>query len=197
LWHERQFRRPRRMLRLALTACPALLACLAMAAEQRAEPIGEYQVKAAFLFNFIRFAEWPAGSFRTPNEPIAVCILGSDPFGPALNNAVGLHNIGGRPLVVRHLNGVKEIGGCHALFISSSEARHAGSLISKAGETGVLTVGDSDASGTPIPYGTVVSFVLEGDKVRFEIDMDAAEREKIRISSRLLSLARVVKSPPK
>jgi hypothetical protein len=186
-------------LRLALTACapvPAFAAAVP-APEQRSEPAGEYQVKAAFLFNFIRFAEWPATSFHTPTEPIAVCILGSDPFGPALSDAVAQHNVGGRPLVVRHLNGVKDIGGCHALFISSSEARHAGSLLSKGVDAGILTVGDSDSTGTPIPYGTAISFRLDAEKVRFDIDMDAAEREKIRISSRLLSLARVVKSPPK
>jgi hypothetical protein len=167
-----------------------------IAAEMR-DPVGEYQIKAAFLFNFARFVEWPAGAFQTPNEPISICVLGQDPFGTSLDEAVARHNAEGRALVIRHLAGIKPNTGCHIIFIASSEVRHGPSLLSKLAETGVLTVGDSDATGRVVPYGAVISFVLEDQKVRFEVDVDAADRQKLKISSRLLSLAKITRSAGK
>jgi len=151
--------------------------------------VDEYQVKAAFLYNFAKFVQWPPDAFPSPNEPIAICILGQDPFGGSLEVTVAGRAIEGRSLVVRHISNVRQVAGCHILFVSSAENKRSAPTLSEIRTPGILTIGESDASGAD---GVVINFRLDGGKVRFEINMAAAEREKLRISSRLLSLAHIV-----
>jgi hypothetical protein len=157
-------------------------------------PIDEYQVKAAFVYNFAKFVEWPAGTFQGPTEPIAICVLGQDPFGRSLEDTVAGRMVVGRTLVVRHISNVKQIVHCHILFIGSSENKLLLPALAGVKASGTLTIGESDAPG---PDGTVIIFRLQNGKVRFDINVDAAESEKLRISSRLLSLARVAASDRK
>lgn len=154
-------------------------------------PLEEYQVKAAFIFNFTRFVEWPAGTFSAPNEPLAVCILGQDPFVRTLEATVAGKMVDARPLVVRGIPSPKQANGCHVVFIGSNESKHVTAVLSGVAGPGVLTIGDSDIPGGT---GAAITFLLEGGKVRFDINVDAAERAKLRISSRLLSLAHSVES---
>jgi hypothetical protein len=164
--------------------------CSAASDEQ---PVEEYRIKAAFLFNFAKFVEWPAGSFENPADPIQLCVLGKNPFGHALDDMVAGKTVDGRPLGVRFPPSAKLAAGCHILFIAAAEMRHAGTIIAELKSSGLLTVEDSD-SGNHLSDGAVVLFRLEGDKVKIDIDTAAAEREKLRISSRLLTLARIVSS---
>jgi hypothetical protein len=181
------------MSRLA-RAAPArlVLVCLipvvgACAASREQAP-DEYQVKAAFLYNFAKFVEWPAGTFPNAADPVAICILGQDPFGGSLEQVVAGRMIETHPIVVRHLGSAKQAAGCHILFFGRGSAP-----ASEVANAGILTVGDSDSSED----GAVIYFRLEAGKVRFEISLQAAERENVRISSRLLSLAKIVEPKKK
>lgn len=153
------------------------------------DPPEEYQVKAAFVYNFVKFVQWPPGTFQSSTEPLSICVLGEDPFGRSLDDTVAGRAIDGRRLTVRHISSVKQSARCHVLFVGSAENKKSSPILAEIKTPGVLTIGESDAS---IPDGAVINFKLEGDKVRFEINVEAAEREKLRISSRLLTLAHIV-----
>ena len=150
----------------------------------------EHQVKAAFLYNFAKFVDWPPTAFRTPEEPFGVCILGEDPFGRALDDVVAGGTISGRPLVVRRISNRRKMEGCHLVFVSSAAAKRQISAREGAMGPGILTVGEAGNSSRD---GLVITFVLEGGKVRFRIDLVAAEDQKLRLSSKLLSRASVVR----
>ncbi|MGA3236142.1 MAG: YfiR family protein [Bryobacteraceae bacterium] len=152
------------------------------------QPLDEYQVKAAFLYNFAKFVQWPSDAFQSASEPIAICVLGQDPFGRSLEDTVAGRAIEGRSLIVRHISTVKQVAGCHVLFIGSADHKRSPPMLADI-KPGILTVGESDASGAD---GVVINFKLDEGKVRFDINVDAAEREKLQISSRLLSLAHIV-----
>lgn len=152
--------------------------------------VNEYQVKAFFLYNFARYVEWPSHSFKSPGDPIVICILGQNPFGNALDQAVSGKSVEGRPFVVRQVSDMPLSGACHILFVNSSERRRFRSTAAKLKGTGVLSVGDTPGFTAD---GGVVELKLEDGKVRFEIDIDAAAREHLHISSKLLSLAQIFK----
>jgi hypothetical protein len=154
--------------------------------------VDEYQVKAFFLYNFARYVEWPPESFKGRNDPIVICILGQNPFGGALEQAVAGRVVEGRPFVVRQISDVPPGSSCHILFINSSERKRFRSFAGRLKGSAVLSVGESPGFTAD---GGVVNFKLEDGKVRFEIDVDAAAREHLRISSKLLSLAQVVRRP--
>jgi uncharacterized protein DUF4154 len=148
----------------------------------------EYQVKAAFLYNFAKFVEWPAGA-AGPTAPIVICVIGHDPFGAVLDQTVQSKTINGRPLAVKRPADPAGLRSCRILFVGSSEGDQLPGLLKMAERAGILTVGDMD--GFP-RMGGMIGFVLEDNKVRFEVNVDAVERARIRISSQLLQLARVV-----
>lgn len=153
--------------------------------------LDEYRVKAAFLFNFAKFVQWPLDVFQNPDEPMSFCILGPDPFGHSLEDTISGHLIQGRTIIVRYIYRVSEAPGCQLLFITSGANIQFRSALAEFKAIGVLTVGESDTS---IENGLVINFLIEGSKVRFEINVETAEREKLRISSRLLSLARIIRT---
>jgi hypothetical protein len=171
-------------------AIPAILGSVFIA-ETRGQARDEYQVKAAFLYNFARFVEWPAEVFTGPADPIVTCILGKDPFGHWLKEAINGRSIEGRALTLRHIAGAAEAASCQILFVGSSEPKRVWAGLASVRR--VLTVGEcGDAS----EGGAIVNFVIEDGKVRFEINTDAAELGKVRISSRLLSLTRLTRRSP-
>jgi hypothetical protein len=153
-------------------------------------PVDEYQLKAAFLYNFARFIEWPAKAFEDPSQPFVFCVLGEDPFGRALDDLLEGRKIGGRAPTVRRISDARRARGCQILFVSSSEPKSVLALLAGIGDSGLLTVGESDAGAAE---GMIIDFTLEDGKIRFIINAAVAEREKLRISSRLLSLATVVR----
>jgi hypothetical protein len=170
------------MVCIAAVALVAAEPCVA--ADSLQQPLDEYQVKAAFIFNFIKFVEWPAGSFHSPTEPFSICIAGLDPFGRSLEDTVASHEIAGRPLSVQHISSLNQAATCHVLFIGPD----AHTPLPPAALTlpGILTIGDANVSAS---NGAIIRFRVEDGKIRFEIDAAAAERKGLRISSRLLSLA--------
>lgn len=152
--------------------------------------INEYQVKAFFLYNFARYVEWPSESFKASNDPIVICILGQNPFGGALDQAIAGKVVDGRPFVVRQLSDIHPESNCHILFVNSSERKRFRSMAGRLKGSGVLSVGEIPGFTAD---GGVINFKIEAGKVRFEIDVDAAGRERLHISSKLLSLAQIAK----
>lgn len=162
-------------------------------AVSQAQKPSEYNVKAAYLSNLGRFVEW-TGRPKTADEAFPICVLGQDPFGPALDSAVAGENIGGSPLTVRRIARPVDAPGCRILFIASSEEGHLAADLAAQGTASVLTVSDIPDF---VNRGGMVEFVLEGNKVRFQINLGAATRAGLTLSSDLLNLARAVKRSPK
>jgi uncharacterized protein DUF4154 len=150
---------------------------------------GEYQVKAAFLFHFAQFVEWPAETFPSANSPLKYCTIGDDPFRGALDETLKNKTVGTRPLLVQHLTNPEQIAGCQILFIATTEKKQFGAALSKAGGHPVLSVGETEHFTSD---GGMIGLFLEDNKVRFDINLQAAERSKLKISSRLLLLAKNV-----
>lgn len=161
-------------------------------AAAQAESAGEYELKAAILYNLTRFVEWPPTAYANPQAPTILCILGRDPFGESLSTIVAKQAPNSRPVQIHHVRSDKEVGGCHVLYISSSERKQVSQILSTAAGSNVLTVGEI---GQFAARGGMIQFGLEEKEVRFDVNLDAALRAGLKISSRLLVLARVVKQP--
>jgi hypothetical protein len=149
----------------------------------------EYQVKAAFLYNFAKFVEWPAGSFPDPHSPLVLAVIGKDPFGEVLESLKG-KGIGNRKLVIKRFADVERLEKAHLLFISDSEKDRWKFIQRKIESTQTLMV--SDLKGF-CEAGGHIGFYLEENKVRFEINPEAAQRNGLKISSQLLKLAKIVR----
>jgi len=140
----------------------------------------EYQVKAAFLFNFAKFIEWPDSAFKTPDEPISICVLGKNPFVSALEGVVRGNSIGGRNLVVREVSNAQQANSCHILFVDASKPKQLRQLLEDLKGLSILTVGNTEDFAA---NGGMINFKLKDGRIRFEIAVDAAERARLRISS--------------
>jgi YfiR/HmsC-like len=140
----------------------------------------EYQVKAAFIYNFAKFIAWPDAP-----GPLVIGVVGEDPFGEVLDNAVRGKTAAGRPIKVRRLGDNDEPNTCNIVFISTSEKRRVAELLRRAGD-GVLTVGELPQFSED---GGIVRFFLDNNRVRFQINARAADRAGLKIHSQLLSLA--------
>lgn len=161
----------------------------APAGRAQTEAPGEYQLKAAFLFNFAKFIDWPATSFATPQSPFTICILGTDPFGHAMDDALQGKTVGDRPVTVKRSKDLADARRCQMVFVSSSEKRRVREILGSLRGTNALVVGESEGFAEA---GAAVQFTIEDDRVRFLINTDAAARAGLKVSSKLLSLARVV-----
>jgi len=179
---------------ICLLTLLALCALSAGTPSAQTDPPSEYAVKAAFLYHFASFMEWPHQVFHYDDSPITIGVLGEDPFGPALAKIVAGRMAQGRLFEIRHFKNVDEIGVCHVLFISSSEQARMSAILAALKQPGLLTVADVDGFAQ---MGGVIGFFAEGRKLRFEINVGAAHAAGIKISSKLLSLARVVGDAPK
>jgi hypothetical protein len=160
---------------------------LAAAAATSATVPQEYQVKAIFLFNFTQFVDWPSGS--GVQDPLAICVLGEDPFGSYLDDALRGEHVGNRTLTVRRYRRVEDVRACQVLFISRTEARYIDDAIAQVRGAGTLTV--SDASDF-VARGGMVGFVTEDNHVRLRINVAATHAGGISISSKLLRVAEII-----
>jgi hypothetical protein len=149
----------------------------------------EYQVKAAYLFNFLKFVEWPGDPIANTNGHWVIGIVGDDPFGDDLTQIVSGKTVQGHELLVRRFQSGEDLRACHVLFISASEKKHLSPMLAALSGSSVLTVGDMDHF---IESGGMIQFVMEEKRVRFAIDVGAAGRARLKVSSKLLSLARTV-----
>jgi hypothetical protein len=161
-----------------------LLFCLRCGAQQN-QP-SEYQIKAAFLFNFAKFVQWPASAFPEPASPVVIGVLGRNDFGDALERTLHGKLIDTHPVLLKMFNTVAEVTNCHVLFISTSEKGRLDKTIAGLKGLNVLTVGEMDEF---LSAGGMINFVLQDNRIRFEINNDAADKAGLKISSKLLSLA--------
>jgi hypothetical protein len=190
--------RPQRWRRLArdwLVLCALQLAGnLDLPAQTQTTISKDYQVKAAFLFKFSQFVEWPDNTFPDKETPLTIGVLGDDPFKGFLSELVRDEKVGSRPLRVEYYRRVEEVKGCHILFVSSSEGKGLGQILAALKNRSILTVGESDGFAQS---GGMIRFVISGDrKVRFRINATAAKDANLTISAKLLRLADVP-PPPK
>ena len=182
----------RRRFLLARRAIAAVAMIVAtIAAPVQAGGPNEHQVKAAFLYNFANFVQWPEGALGPAGAPLKVCVVGTDPFGGALEDAFRGQVVQGRSVQIARGPTLATLGRCHILFLSHSEQGRWPELLRALAGAPTLTVAD----GPPlVRQGGMVSFVVEAKRVRFEINRGAAEHAGLRISSKLLALARLVES---
>jgi hypothetical protein len=175
-------------LRLLLCALFGL-GLLAPCAASLAEATAEYQVKAVFVFNFSRFVEWPAQAFTAPDEPFVIGVLGDDPFGTRLDEAIKGELINGHPLVVRRFHHIDDIEHCRILFIDRSESTQLSQVLAALDHHSTLTVSDVDGASE---HGVMVQFVTENNRIRLRINVDSARAAGLTISSKLLRPAEIV-----
>jgi hypothetical protein len=177
-------------LRLSLVFCLLLISMIPRTAAGQGDSADEYELKAAMLYNLTQFVEWPASAYPDPQAPVLLCILGRDPFGSLLTSTVLKQTVNGRPVSIRHPQNDKEVRGCHILYISSSERKTIAHIYSNLNGSNALTVGEMTQFAT---QGGMIQFSLEDQQVRFDINLDAASRAGLKISAKLLMLARIVK----
>lgn len=164
--------------------------CAACAAQALPNTIQAHQARAASLHNLAKFVEWPDGPAGT-GGPLVVAVFGADPVGPVLERLVWGGTVNGRPLVVRYAHRVEELLPCHVLFIGSSDRKRLGEILRAVGNASVLTVSDAEEF---LQLGGAVRFTVEESTVRFRINLEAARRAGLQISSKLLSLAKAVRN---
>jgi len=178
---------------LATPAVVAALIALPRLQAQHPKPT-EYQVKATYLYNFSRFVEWPSKVTQAQSDPFVICVLGQDPFGPALNAILADETIAGKSVVAKRIPAAipvailasQDAANCRVLFISSSEDKRLKEILTSLGTASVLTVSDLPEF---VRRGGMVQFVLEGNRVRFEVNLATAEHAGLTLSSELLKVA--------
>jgi len=176
LWGRRQ----------AMFLLRVVLCSLAVAAQ--AQSATEYQVKAAFLFNFARFVEWPADAFPSPDTPLQICVFGPDPFGRDFEQLIVDKTVNGRRIEIAHPEGALQARACQILFVSTPEKQQR-EILQELNGASVLTVGDNPGF---VNLGGVIGFVLDDGRVRFEANLKAAERARLKLGARLLTVAKTV-----
>ena len=191
--HDRKSSRaPQEPVRAILASIAALvLVCVSVA---QTPATAEYELKVAFLFHFAQFVDWPPEAFKDPNSPLTYCTIGGDPFHGALDASLSGKTIGARSFRVLHFKRPQEIHGCQVLFIGAEEKKLLAAILAGVKENSVLTVGESEHF---VQEGGMIGFCLEENKIRFEINLETAQKAKLRISSRLLALAKTVIGGPK
>ena len=169
----------------------ALLTALLASALLQTGQAPEYQVKAAFLFNFAQFVDWPAPPEAVPDSaaPLVIGILGEDPFGGFLDATVRGERLGARPFALRRYGKVEDIEQCDILFISRSEAKRMRAILASLKDRPILTVSDADRFAE---RGGMIRLVTDRHRIRLEINLEAAQGAHLTISSKLLRVAEIV-----
>ncbi|MDB5273440.1 MAG: YfiR family protein [Chitinophagaceae bacterium] len=170
-------------LKIPLLICGILLLC------SQAPSTREYQIKAVFLFNFTQFIEWPSHSFENAQSPLIIGVLGKDPFGNSLGDAVNNEKVNGHPLVVRRYSSPEEIEDCQILFINLHDPDKVVKIIARLKGKSILTVSDDNNF---LKQGGIVRFFTRDNKIQLQINPEAAKSADLIISSKLLRLAEIV-----
>ncbi|HEY0817721.1 MAG TPA: YfiR family protein [Rhizobacter sp.] len=163
------------------------------AAAQAAPAVAEHQVKAAYLYKFLDFVEWPAAAFESPHSPYVIGVAGHDALAEELEALLARRRPASRPVVARRLRPGEAPTGLHVLFVGRGAAARAGALLAATEKSPVLTVTDTDDG---LAAGSVISFAVEDQRVRFDVALRRAEAHELKISSRLLGVARRVVGAP-
>jgi hypothetical protein len=170
----------------------AALLCLVLWAPLAVASSNEYLIKAAYLYHFAMFVDWPAEAFASKTAPIVIGIVGSDPFGSALDATIRDKRIDGRPVLVKRLDWKEDLRQCHLVFLAAADSGRIGDLVRRLDGAPVLIVAESQDLAR---RGAAISFRIDDNRVRFDINVDAAKRHRLTISSKVLNLARIVTNP--
>ena len=152
-------------------------------------PARHYQIKAAYLYHFSQFVEWPDSIFLDADTPLVIGVIGEDPFGPYLDGIVSGELVNGHPLSIQRFKPGEEIKDCHILFINFSDVSQTVKIIEHTQGKGILTV--SDMPGF-LEIGGMIQFIASNKRIRFQINPEASESAGLKISSKLLRLAEIV-----
>jgi hypothetical protein len=172
---------------ILLAACS--LARAGTLPEAQSQPLSEYEIKAGFLFNFTKFVEWPPDAFADPSVPIVLGIVGDNPVTDLLTETAAGKTVNGRAVLVRRFKEGQDLRSCHILFVSSSEGKHVPQILESVKGSRVLTVGETNGFAES---GGMINFFVEGNKVRLEINLEAAARARLKISAKVIAVARLV-----
>ena len=180
----------------------ALLLCLiavltapgdrTIGAETESAGLSEYQIKAAYLYYFTTFVDWPPEALPRSGDALVVGVLGQDPFGPVLDDTLRGKTVGNRPLIVKRFGSIRDARECHLLFISASERDRLVSIFKGLEGAAILTVGEIEYFAS---RGGQIAFRMESKKVRFDINVAAVERARLKVSAQLMKLGRIVEGP--
>jgi len=151
----------------------------------------EYEVKAALLYKLTLFVEWPAGKLPKVREPFLIGVLGKDPFRSVLDETVAGKSVKGRPIRVKRSQKPEDLVDCHIVFISSSEKSRLTEILELFRESQVLSIGDMEGFAE---HGGIINLRMRDNKIKFDINQEAATRARLDLSSKLLRLARIVSS---
>jgi hypothetical protein len=173
---------------LALFLTPV---CPSLVSAQSAAPT-EYEIKAAFLLNFAKFIDWPSNAFADAQSPIDVCIFRNDPFRGALDEIIRGKNINSRELLARRINEFPGLKACHLVFVSEVEDNRLPEILDSLKGTSAVVVGEGEGFAA---RGGCIQFFVENNKMRFAINVDAVQRARLTVSSKLLALAKIVHDP--
>lgn len=149
----------------------------------------EHEVKAAFLYKFARYVEWPTGSFADDQAPIVIGVVGRDPFGPILDRIVAGKVVQGRSVEIERIDSIGKLKTCHILFFGSSEKLRLGQYFEALDRASVLTVSELEWFARS---GGMIHLKIDKERIGFEVNVDNAGRAGLKISSRLLKLATIV-----
>lgn len=174
---------------LAFTALIAALLKAGPNSHGQSASVREYQVKAVFLFNFAEFVDWPPGAFEDAQSPLIIGILGEDPFGAYLDDAVRGEKVNNRPLVIRRYQRVEDVTSCHILFLDLDAPDQLERALSDLKGRSILTVGEADNFSR---LGGMIRFVMEKNRIHLKINLGAAKEAGLTISSKLLRPAEIV-----
>jgi YfiR/HmsC-like len=150
------------------------------------------QVQAAYLYNFGKFVKWPAVAQANQNGAFTICVIGEDPFAAVLQSRLAAESVGGKPVSVKRLSKAQGFAVCHILFIGEAEKKDLGGILASIDDASVLTVSDLPDF---TKRGGMIQFLLEGDRVRFEINLESAGKSHLVMASDLLNVAVAVKKP--
>lgn len=167
--------------------------CAQTVAEAQSQPLSESQIKAGFLFNFTKFVEWPPEAFADPGVPIVLGIVGDSSVAELLIETAAGKIVNGRAVIVQRFKEGQDPRTCHILFVSSSQERHVPQILERVKGSPILTV--SETSGFA-QFGGMINFTVEGNKVRLEINLDATARARLKISAKVIAVARLVTGEP-
>lgn len=168
----------------------ALCFVFGFSTEAPAQRATEYEVKAAFLYNFARFVTWPDSAFAQANSPLVIGVFGSNPIGTTLEKTVQGKSIQDHPFIIEQFHSLEDIKTCHILFISPTERSQLNTLLDHVKNKPILTISEQNNF---CQMGGMINFILQKRNVRFEMNPDAIDQANLSISSRLLKLAQIVK----
>lgn len=151
----------------------------------------EYPVKLAFLYNFAKFVEWPDGSYHDAAAPLTICIVGDDPFSSDLEGELRTRNVGSHPVDIRTRNPNDSLNSCHIVFVPVSAKTHAARIVRGLQGSSTLTVGEFEGFAV---RGGIINFTVEANRLGFEINPVNADRAGLKISSKLLNLAEIIRN---